>query len=216
MKHTKRQAAPKKWPTTRKGTTFVVSSNFSPESGVPLLIILRDMLKIAQNRKEVKKALNSKYILLNGKPAKDEKNPAMLLDVLTIVPSKKNYKIVLSPTGKFDTEEIKESEAGKKAAKIINKKMLRGKKVQINLMDGRNFISEIKCNVGDSAVVNFKNKKIEKCIPLKEKENVIVYAGKHAGKKGQIEKLKLERKMASVNVGNEKINVLIKQLMAVE
>ena len=34
-----------------------------------------------------------------------------------------------------------------------------------------------------------KNRKIEKCLPLKEKANVIVFEGKHAGEKGSIEKL---------------------------
>ena len=60
MTHLKRQNAPKSWPIPRKGTTFVVRPNFGFSKGIPLLIILRDMLKIAENKKEVKKAIYMK------------------------------------------------------------------------------------------------------------------------------------------------------------
>ena len=54
-------------------------------------MILRDMLEMAQNRREVKNALNNRHILLNSKAARDEKNPAVLFDTITIVPSKESY-----------------------------------------------------------------------------------------------------------------------------
>ncbi len=84
------------------------------------------------------------------------------------------------------------------------------------MIDGRNLISRIKCNINDSILVNFEKKGDEKCFPLKEKSNAIVFEGKHAGKKGMVNKMNQERKMAELNVQGEKINVLIKQLMAIE
>lgn len=216
MSHLKRHLAPKRWPIARKGTDFVVRPNFSLQRGVPLLIALRDMLKVCQNRKEVKRAIFEKKILVNSKEARDDKNTLMLFDTLSIVPAKKFYKLDLNEKGKYCLEEIKESEAGQKITKVVNKKVLKGKKVQINLRDGNNFISDVKCNTNDSVVIDLKNKKIIKCLSLKENANVIIVEGKHAGKKGVLKKLKLERKMASVSVGNEDVNVLIKQIMVVE
>jgi len=213
--HLKRQKAPKRWPIPRKGTTFVVRPNFNPQRGVPLLVVLRDMLKVCQNRKEVKNAIHEKRILHNNKLATDDKNSALLFDTISIIPSKKHYRLVLSKLGKYSLEEIKESELNNKIAKIINKKTLKGKKVQLNLRGGGNFISEIKCDTGDSAIINFKNKKIDKCLPLKDKAKVVVFDGKHAGKHGEINKLMPERKMAKLNVEGKEINVLIKQLMVV-
>jgi ribosomal protein S4E len=93
---------------------------------------------------------------------------------------------------------------------------LKGKKIQLNLIDGRNFISDLECNVGDSVLIKFNDKKIEKCLPLKEKAKVIIFAGKHTGKTGEIEKIKAERKMASVISDQGKINVLLRQLMVTE
>lgn len=216
MRHLKRQAVPKKWPISRKGTKFVVRPNFNVEEGMPILVVLRDILNIAQNRKEVKKALTSGSILLNGKPVKDDKNPAMFQDVITIVPSNKNYKIELSKNGKFKVEEIHEKNTGKKISKVIGKKVLKNKKVQINLLDGRNFISNVKCKIGDSAVVDLKDKKIEKCLPLDKKSKVVVFAGKHSGETGEIEEINLEKKMASINSEDGQVNVLLKQLMVIE
>ena len=95
MAHLKRQKTTKKWPIHRKGTKYIVRPNYNLRNGVPILIILRDILKIAQNRKEVKKAIHLKYILLNNKIVVDEKNSAALFDTITIIPSKKNYKIEL-------------------------------------------------------------------------------------------------------------------------
>lgn len=214
--HLKRQKVPKNWPIHRKGTTYVVNPNFGLQKGIPILIILRDILKIAQNRKEVKRALHLKQILVNSKIARNEKNSVSLFDTITIVPSKNSYRLELSDKGKFKVEKIKETESLNKIAKIVNKKTLKGKKTQLNLSDGKNILSDLKCNVQDSVILDLKNKKIIKILPLKEKTNAIIFAGKHAGEKGIISKIKLEDKIAEININKKAVNVLIKQFMVIE
>jgi small subunit ribosomal protein S4e len=211
MSHMKRGMAPKSWPISRKGTTFIAKPN---QKGMPVLVLLRDMLKIAQNRKEVKNAIHKNSLLLNGKSIKDEKDGVKLFDVITILPLNQNYRLSLSKKGKFELQEIKEKEAHSKIAKIINKTVLKGKKLQLNFNDGNNLISNIKCKVNDSALINFKDKKIEKCIELKEKSNAIVFAGKHSGESGVIQKI--EAKTVELEAGNRIIKVLIKHLMVIE
>ena len=214
--HLKRQKVPKNWPIERKGTAYVVRPNANISNGVPILVALRDMLKLAQNRKEVNKAIHVKNLLLNGSPVRDEKNSISLFDTLTIVPSNESYKLSLSEKGKFQIEKINAGEETHKIAKVINKRILKGKKVQLNLSDGRNFLSDIKCNVNDSVLIDLKKKKIEKCLPLKEKGEVLVFAGKHAGKKANINKIDQVKKMAELTFNDEKINVLIKQLIIIK
>lgn len=223
MGHLKRQSVSKNWPIIRKGNTFVVKP--ISKKGIPLLIVLRELLKIAQTREEVKTAIQKKYLLVNNREVKDEKIGMTLFDTLSILPSKIYYRLEFSEKGKFELKEIKENEANKKIAKIINKRTLTGGKIQLNLNDGGNFLADPKfsCETNDSAVINFKDKKIEKCLPLKEKSKVIVLAGKHSGKIGQIEKIiseqiqdSREKKMTIINCNKNKINVLIKQLMAIE
>ena len=223
MGHLKRQNIPKNWPVVRKGNTFAVKP--ISKKGIPLLIVLRELLKIAQTREEVKTAIQKKYLLVNNRVIKDEKIGMTLFDTLSIIPSKIYYRLELSEKGKFELKEIKENETNKKIAKIINKRIIAGGKIQLNLNGGENFLVEPKfsCATNDSVVINFKDKKIEKCLQLKEKSNAIVFAGKHSGKIGQIEKIISEqihsskgRKMAIINSKNEKINVLIKQIMTIE
>jgi small subunit ribosomal protein S4e len=214
--HLKRQKAPKKWPITRKGTKYIVRSNFSINEGVPLLVLLRDMLKLAQNRKEVKKAIHNKDILLNDKPVKDEKNTVTLFDKVAIIPQQKYYELNLSELGKFRVEEVSALQAHQKISKIINKKILKGKKVQLNLSDGRNSISDLDCNINDSVIIDFKEKKLKKSLKLKEKSNVLVISGKHLGKKGKINAIQEGNKMAEVEIDGKNVNILIKQIMVIE
>lgn len=216
MTHLKRQKVPKNWPINRKGTTYVVRPNSNIGAGIPILIVLRDMLKVVQNRKEIKKAIHLKHILLNNKIVTDEKNSVLLFDIIELVPSKKYYRIEFSEKGKFKIIEIDEKAGNSKIAKVINKKILKGKKTQLNLIDGRNFISDLKCKVNDSVLINLKERRIEKCLLLKEGAKVIVFAGKHAGERGILNKIELEKKVVELVIGKKKIKVLIKQLMVVE
>lgn len=215
MGHLKRQNISKNWPIVKKGNTFVVKP--LSKKGIPLLMVLRDLLKIAKTREEVKTAIQRKHLLINNRTVKDERIGMTLFDTLSILPSKTNYRLGLSEKGKFELNKIKEDEANNKISKIINKRIIKGKKIQLNLNDGGNFLIEPKfnCMTNDSVVINFKNRKIEKCLPLKEKSNIIVFAGKHSGKTGQIEEIK-ERKMAIIDSKKQKINVLIKQIMVIE
>ena len=218
--HLKRQKVPKHWPLHRKGTKYVVRPGSNMKTGIPVLVILRDMLKIVQNRKEAKKIIHAKAVLLNNKVIRDEKNSVLLFDVITIAypKSRKNYELTLSDKGKFDIKELNDNEAGQKIVKIVNKKILKGKKVQLNFGDGRNILSDIKCKVNDSVLINFKDNKIEKCLELKERVRVMVIGGKHAGKSGVISKIDQEKRIVELNVGDKdksKINVLIKHLIVV-
>ena len=214
MSYLKRQKAPKNWPIKRKGTTYVVTPNFDTKKGIPVLIILRDILQVAQNRKDVKKIIHAKHLLLNNKPVKDEKNNVVLFDTLSILPTKKFYCMGLSDKGKFDVKEIDAKDVGQKIAKIINKKIIKGKKIQLNLSDGTNFLSDLKCDVKDSVLINLLEKKIETIIPLKEKTKAIIFEGKHAGEIGTVHKLK--DKTAEVKIGDKNVEILIKQLMAIK
>ena len=98
----------------------------------------------------------------------------------------------------------------------MDKRIISGKKIQINLLDGRNFLSDLDCKVNDSVVINLKDKKIEKCIPLKENARVLVYDGKHTGKEGTVENIDKNHKIAELKIPDGKINVLIKQIIVTE
>jgi small subunit ribosomal protein S4e len=211
--HLKRQKVPKSWPIARKGNTYVVKAK---SKGIPLLIALRDILNLAQNKKEVKQAIHKKDILISGKIARDEKNSIELFDILTIIPSKENYQLNLSNFGKYIFNKIEEKNTKIKIAKIIGKKSLKSKKTQLNLLDGRNYLSENECKVNDSVIIDLTKNKISKILILKEKANILAIGGKHAGITGKIEKIIPQLKMVEINDGKKKFRILIKQLMVVQ
>ena len=214
--HLKRHEVPKKWPIARKGSVYIARPNSNLNGGIPLLVVLRDILKIAQTKKEVKEAIHSKNILVNAKRASDEKQAILLFDTVTNIPAKKNYRLEIAENGKFYMKEISEKESWKKIAKILDKKVQKKKKMQINLSDGRNFISDMKCGINDSILIDLKNKNAEKCIPLAENTNAVVFEGKHTGKFGKIKKINAGHKTAEIDVRGKSVNVLLKQIIVTE
>lgn len=211
----KRQEVPKNWPITRKGTKYVVKPGFDFNNGVPLLILLRDFLKIVNTRNEAKKAINSKSIIINGKNARNDRESVRIFDTLGLIPSKAYYRLSLTDSGKFTLNKIKEEEANSKVCKVIGKKTLAGKKIQLNLIDGRNILSDIKCKTHDSVLVSFKDGKIIKCLPLSEKAKIQVFAGKHSGKVGVINKIDFGKKIVEMKNQEGLFNVLIKQFIVI-
>jgi small subunit ribosomal protein S4e len=205
--HLKRRAIPKTWPIAKKGTKYIVVPS---ENGLPVLVAIRDILKFAQDRKETKKILDAGLVSVNGRIIKEEKYALKLFDVLKL--KDKFYRLGIA-NKRSAFEEIKEKEANSKVVKIIGKKILPGKKIQINLEDGRNYLTKEKFKIGDSALIDFKEG-IKRFIPLKEKSKVLIEKGKHIGKIGIIEKLSDD--LAEIKVNAEKINVNLNSLVALE
>jgi len=199
---------PKTWPVPRKGTKYIAVASHNKATGIPLLILLRDILKIAKKRKEVEKIIRDGKIKVNGKIARDDRFALGLLDILEV--DGKSYKLVLE-NKKFRLEETKDKE---KITKIIGKKILNKNKVQINLNDGRNIISKEKLKVGDSLAINFEGK-ISRIIELKENSKVIVISGSHIGEEGKVENIDRKKKTAEIKTQKEKINLDLKRVMAV-
>lgn len=215
--HLKRQEVPKTWSVYRKGTKYLVRPSSDLKSGIPLLIILRDLLKTVQNSKEAKRAIFTKDILVNKKVPRDIKRPVLLFDTISIIPAKENYRLDLSNKGDFELKKISENEVNKKISKVVDKKMLKKKMLQLNLLDGRNFLSKEKCAVNDSVLMNFNDGKIERFLPFKENSKVIVFIGKHSGKRGMVNSIDKKKGIAEIETEDkEKLNVLIKQIMVTE
>ena len=185
--HIKRSETPKTWPIPRKGGTskYILVSSHAQRKGISILFIARDLLKIAKTRKEIKRILLGGEIKVNGKVRKDESFPVQVFDVITLGNGGKNYRLDIV-NGKFKLKEVSAAESTKKIAKIVGKRTLEGKKVQMNLDDGQNFLVKDKFAVGDSAVISFKENKVEKVLALKEGANIEVIGGKHIGETGKV------------------------------
>jgi len=180
--HLKRAEVRKIIPIQRKSTKYVARASNNSRNGVPVIIAIRDMLNLARNVKEVKLMVAEKLLKLNGRQIVDYKEGIKLFNVLE---ADKKYILTILKTGRYAFEEIKEDT---RIAKIIGKKILRGKKVQINLHDGTNIFSDEKVSVGDTLVLDFKNK-VKKVLPLSVGKEVFIISGKSMGNTGKIKEI---------------------------
>jgi len=211
--HLKRSKIPKTWPLERKGTKYIVRPVNDLDRGIPLLIVIRDILKIVKTRRELKKLLNLKKVKVNGKNVNDEKLSLSLFDIVSL--DGKNFRLVFK-NKKFSVEEIKGNESQEKIVKVIGKKILKKGRIQVNLMDGRNFLTKGKIRIGDSVVVDLKENKIKEVLEFREGCKILFIRGKHLGRIGKVENIGEKRKLVEINIENEKINSRQEDLMVIK
>ena len=210
--HKNRYNMGKFWPVAKKGTKYVAKSSHNNSNSVPLAVLMRDVLKLVRTTKELKKVLNEKQIKVSGKEIRDTNYPIGLFDMITA--GDKTFRVILGGNKKFKMEESKDD--GTKVIKIVGKKNLGKKGIQFNLMDGRNVLSNEKANVGDSVIYNYNDAKISKIIKMDKGSEGFVIKGKHAGVRGKILDIVEQggKKIAVINDDKEKINVWVKNVIA--
>lgn len=180
---------PKSWQIGKKEYKFVIRPlpGQSFRLGMPINIILRDVLKLAYTNKEVKNMLNNKEILINCKRIKEKKFIVGFMDTISIPEINKYYRVLLNKKGKVIIQEIKKDEASIKLCKIINKKKNKDK-IQLNLFDGRNIlVKEDKYKTNDCLLIGLPKQEIKDYIELKKKNTIFLIGGKYVGEVGIIE-----------------------------
>ena len=141
MGHLKRLAAPPHLKISAKEAVFAVAPSPGPHPKyecIPLLLIVRDYLKYAERAEEAKKIIKSGKILVDGKPVKDYKFPAGLMDVISILETDENFRILPVYRKGLDLIDIPREESGFKLGKVVRKMHIPGGHLQITLHDGRN------------------------------------------------------------------------------
>ncbi len=216
MSHLKRLVTPRSWPIKRKANAFVTRQSPGPhriKSSLPLNVVLRDLLQLTQRTRETKKVLHDGKIFVDQRAQKDHRFPVGVMDILSIPDLQKNYTVLYDLRGNFIFHEISSEAAGAKLCKIVDKTILRGKKVQLNLYDGKNIIVERDAyHSGDTVVVSLKDMKVTKHIKLENGALVFLTGGRHIGKTGTLVEIKhfkgIEEDRIVVKSGDELIETL--------
>lgn len=200
-KHQKRIAAPRSWKIERKTSYWAVNPTSGPhpkDRSIPLLLVIRDMLKLADNSRETKRILNEGNVVINGKVRKDHKFPVGIFDILSVPLVKLNYLVLLDKKSKLSLMEISEEAASKKLCRVNGKRMIDEGAIQLNLHDGRNILpgahgygAEIKTH--DSLLISIPDNKIVQHLAYKEGSKVVVVGGKHSAQTGEIEEIRVVR-----------------------
>ena len=192
----KRKPAPAFWPIHRKELPWVVkpaSGSHSLEKCLPLTLILRDMLGIAQTRKECQIILSQGKVIVNGKVYKKDDIPVGLMDVIALPESNKYYRIMPSHKGLY-VAPISKEESTVSLLRVENKSTVRNG-VQIALHDGSVMLvkvadpkkpTEVTYETFDILKVTYPEKQVTETLKTKEGNLAIITGGKNIGKMGKI------------------------------
>jgi small subunit ribosomal protein S4e len=203
-RHLKRLAAPANWQIPRKVRTFTVRpapGSHAMDKSLPLLLIIRDVLKYADNSREAKKIIQTGKILIDGKKRKEYKLPVGLMDLISVPLINENYVVLFDESGRLTLKKVEE--AGVKLCKIVNKTVIKGGHIQLNLHDGRNQIvtvadaskaEEDVYKTGDSILLSIPEQKIAGHVQFGENKLAYVTGGKHVGEFAKIIEIE-ERKL---------------------
>ncbi len=160
------------------------------EKGLSIAVVLRDMLKLGDNIREVKKILFEKNILLNGKKIKDYKLPLGLFDILDLVDAKKKYSLIPNKNRQLDIIEIDYNKPNLRLSKIVGKTTLAGKKIMLSLDNGFNIpAGKGKYKLNDVISYDFNAEKIKDHFEFSEGVRVIFTEGTHIGEVGNIKSI---------------------------
>jgi small subunit ribosomal protein S4e len=192
MAKLKRLLAPSFWKIAKKEKTWTITPSPGPHKkfeSIPLLVVIRDILKIVDLAKEAKKIIKNGEILVDGKVRKDYKYPVGLFDVISIPRINKNYRVSIDKKGLILIE-IPEKEAKKKICRIKNKTKYKGGKIQLNLHDGRNILVEKDIyKTGDSIIIEIPESKIIGHLKLEKGVVGIITGGKNKGELAKVKKI---------------------------
>lgn len=189
--HLKRLVAPDSWNISKKTDKFVAKTAPGPHNAnaMPVVVWMRDHMGFARNLKEVKEILGRKEVIVNGQPCRDPKMGIGIFDIISLPKIGKHYRILRDKNGRHKTIEIDEESSRSRLAKIRNKTVVSGGKVQLNLRYGANVIGENTYKPGDSVVISLDPETrfaILDHFPYAPGNMAMVIGGKHSGRVARI------------------------------
>jgi small subunit ribosomal protein S4e len=168
------------WAMKKKTNKYIATPRGAhpKQESLPLVVVLRDVLGVVDGAREARKIISEGKVLVDGKVCRDKNRGLGLFDVLHLPVMDKAYRILM---GKKMLIEVPSKEATTKLCRVVDKKVLRGGKIQINLHDGRNIILEKNDYLtNDSLLLSLPDQKIvghvkfeEGCLIFTQKRGVV-------------------------------------------
>jgi small subunit ribosomal protein S4e len=201
-KHLKRLSAPKSWKIPRKRNVWVAKPRPGPhalEESLPLLLVVRDYLGLADTTREAKRIINEGKLLVDKKVRTDHRFPVGLMDIIEIPEAKERKIVLLDEKGNLVLKKLSKKNTNTKLCKIKDKTLLEGGNVQLNLHDGKNILVKVKnpkspkediYNTKDTLLIDLKTGKISSHIPYKKGNIALVTGGSHRASIAKIDDIK--------------------------
>jgi small subunit ribosomal protein S4e len=136
---------------------------------------------------------------IDGKVRRDPKYPVGVMDVLTVVKTGENYRMMYDVKGRFTLVKIKESEAKYKLLKVTKKAVGPNKIPYLVTNDGRTIrFPHPDINQGDTIKYDLEKGQITGTIKNEPGKMCYITGGNNIGRVGQI--MHLERHLGSFDI----------------
>ncbi|MDP6155706.1 MAG: 30S ribosomal protein S4e [Candidatus Thermoplasmatota archaeon] len=190
-KHQKRLTIPRRWKLAKKTQKWAPKTSPGPHSkewSVPVLVVLRDMLELCDNASEARKILAARDVFVDGKVITNPNHPVGFMDVFSIPKNNIFYRVLFDKRGKLVLTSIPKENSIWKMVKIMDKKTLKGNKIQLNLHDGRNILLEKdRFKTKDVLKIEIPSQKMLGAYKFSKGNLAMIIGGAHAGSIYRIE-----------------------------
>jgi len=156
-------------------------------------MVLRDVLAVAETRKEGVIILSQGKVLVNSKVRKQDDFPVGLMDVISLPEMEKYYRVMPSHKG-LVLAPISKEESNTTLVRVEDKHTV-SNGVQISLHDGSNMLIkvadskkpvEVNYETFDILKVTYPEKTVSQTLKVKEGSIAVITGGKNIGKQGKI------------------------------
>jgi len=192
-KHLKRVAAPHSWLMNKMGGNFATRPAQGPHclrESIPLLVVLRDKLKLAVDGREAALILHQKegLIRVDKKIRRNHKYSVGFMDVIEIPKMKANFRVLYDVKARFTFVKIKDDEAKFKLCKIEKKALGPNKITYLVTHDGRTIrLADKDIKIGDTVKFNLEKNQVEDTIPMVAGNLAFCSDGNNRGRVGIID-----------------------------
>ncbi|MBO3770116.1 MAG: 30S ribosomal protein S4e [Thermoproteota archaeon] len=186
---------------------------------LPLQVVVRDVLKLAETGKEARNIIKRSLILVDGVVRTSHKFPVGLMDVISIKELNKHYRMLVDNKSRLIPVEIPPEESSMKICRINKKYLYRGK-LMLATEDGRTFeTDDYSLNVGGSLLVKIPECTIIDKTPLSEGCVAYVFMGKHAGSTGIVKSISsssmLRDSIVTLKTNEDEVSTIRDYVMAI-
>ncbi len=214
-RHLNRMASSRYMHVEKKVSKYVAKPTFGRhtlESSVSLITVLREKINAGNSAYEIRRAVKSGKIKVNGKAVTNERYAIGLEDIIEIVPEAASYRIGVDKKGGID---IKKTDNMKQTLKIVGKYVYKKGRVMIRLHDGT-VIDAIKgADVNDS--VQLDNRKVEKVIKFEKGASCRIISGVHSSESGKITGIKKgtsnREPVVEIESGGNRIETVLRNII---
>jgi small subunit ribosomal protein S4e len=187
-KHLKRLNAPKHWMLDKLSGVFAPKPTPGPHKqreSLPLVVILRNRLKYALNRREAQAICMQKLVQVDGKVRTDMNFPAGFMDVVSLPKSNDTFRLMYDTKGRFVLHTVKAAEAGYKLCRVQRQEVTKKGIPAIATHDGRTIrYHDPAIKKNDTVKVDLETGKVLDFIKFEVGNTVMATSGNNIGRVG--------------------------------